>query len=61
MVSAGVPIRSPEGFIGGRSSNGIALRLTVIPTCSSRCSAVLPSSPVGRQVDEDQVDVGAAR
>ena len=47
VVSAGVPIRSPEGFIGGRSSNGIALRLTVIPTCSSRCSAVLPSRPVG--------------
>ena len=47
VVSAGVPIRSPDGFIGGRSSNGIALRLTVIPTCSSRSSAVLPSSPVG--------------
>ena len=47
VVSAGVPIRRPEGFIGGRSSNGIALRLTVIPTSSRRSSAVLPSSPVG--------------
>ena len=60
VVSAGVPIRRPEGFIGGRSSKGIALRLTVIPTSSSRSSAVLPSRPVGRQVDEDEVDVGAA-
>ena len=47
MVSAGVPIRRPEGFIGGRSSKGIALRLTVIPTASRRSSAVWPSSPVG--------------
>ncbi len=46
VVSAGVPIRRPEGFIGGRSSNGIALRLTVIPTSSRRLSAVLPSRPV---------------
>ena len=47
VVSAGVPMRSPEGFIGGRGSKGIALRLTVIPTASSRSSAVWPSSPVG--------------
>ena len=60
VVSAGVPIRRPEGFIGGRSSKGIALRLTVIPTSSRRSSAVWPSRPVGRQVDEDEVDVGAA-
>ena len=60
VVSAGVPIRRPEGFIGGRSSKGIALRLTVIPTSSSRSSAVWPSRPVGVEVDEDEVDVGAA-
>ena len=47
VVSAGVPMRRPEGFIGGRSSKGIALRLTVMPTASSRSSAVWPSSPVG--------------
>ena len=60
VVSAGVPIRRPEGFIGGRSSKGIALRLTVIPTSSRRSSAVWPSSPVGVEVDEHEVDVGAA-
>ena len=60
VVSAGVPMRSPDGFIGGRSSKGIALRLTVIPTSSRRSSAVLPSRPVGREVDENQMDVGAA-
>src|SRR5205085_1905358 len=47
VVRAGVPMRRPEGFIGGRSSKGIALRLTVMPTSSRRCSAVLPSRPVG--------------
>ena len=47
VVSAGVPMRRPEGFIGGRGSKGIALRLTVMPTSSRRSSAVWPSSPVG--------------
>src|SRR5699024_8452541 len=31
VASAGVPIRRPEVTIGGRGSNGTALRLTVIP------------------------------
>ena len=60
VVSAGVPIRSPDGFIGGRSSNGIALRLTVIPTCSSRSSPVLAVEPGRVEVDEHEVHVGAA-
>ena len=47
VVSAGVPMRRPEGSIGGRSSKGIALRFTVMPTSSSRSSASLPKTPVG--------------
>src|SRR5690606_30113062 len=32
VASAGVPIRRPEVTIGGRGSNGTALRFTVMPT-----------------------------
>ena len=32
VASAGVPIRRPEETIGGRGSNGTALRFTVMPT-----------------------------
>jgi hypothetical protein len=49
VVSAGVPIRSPEGFIGGFGSNGIVLKLTVMPISSSRDSPAFPSSPLGRR------------
>ena len=49
VASAGVPIRSPEVTIGGRGSNGTALRLTVIPTSCSRSSACLPSRPDSRR------------
>ena len=45
VVSAGVPIRRPDACIGGRWSNGIALRLTVMPTSASRSSASLPLRP----------------
>src|SRR5699024_140412 len=38
VVSAGVPIRSPEVTIGGRGSHGTALRLTVMSTSCSRSS-----------------------
>jgi hypothetical protein len=59
VVRAGVPIRNPDGFIGSRSSNGMALRFTVIPTSSNRSSAILPSSPVEVRSTK-QVHVGAA-
>ena len=42
IVIAGVPIRTPEATVGGRSSNGTVLRLTVIFTSCSRSSASLP-------------------
>ena len=60
VVSAGVPIRRPDGFIGGRSSNGIALRLTVMPTSSVRGLGGLAVEAGRAEVDEDEVDVGAA-
>ena len=60
VASAGVPIRRPEVTIGGRGSNGTALRLTVMPIS---CEAVLGLLAVElrvAQVDEDEVHVGAA-
>ena len=60
MASAGVPMRRPEVTIGGRGSNGTALRFTVMPTSCSRSSACWPSSSRVAQVDEHQVHVGAA-
>ena len=60
VVSAGVPIRRPEACIGGRWSNGIALRLTVMPTSARRSSASLPFEAVHAEVDEHEVHVGAA-
>ena len=62
MASAGVPMRRPEACIGGRGSNGTALRLTVMPiSCrrSSACAAGQLGSQVA-QVDEHEVHVGAA-
>ena len=60
VVSAGVPIRRPDGFIGGRSSNGIALRFTVIPTVLQAALRRLAVEPGRPQVDEHQVHVRAA-
>ncbi len=42
-------MRRPEVTIGGRGSNGTALRLTVIPTWCSRSSAALPSISESRR------------
>ena len=44
MVAAGVPIRMPLVIIGGRGSNGTALRLTVMAQAASRSSACWPSN-----------------
>ena len=42
VVSAGVPMRMPDGSTGLRSSYGIMFLLTVMPQQSSDSSAVLP-------------------
>ena len=42
IVIAGVPMRTPDATVGGRSSNGTVLRLTVICTSCRRSSAALP-------------------
>ena len=60
IVAAGVPMRTPEATIGGRSSNGTVLRFTVSRHSSSRSCAARPG-PLGRaQVELDEVGVGAA-
>ena len=45
VVTAGVPMRTPEATIGGRVSKGIVFLLTVIRTRSSAFSASLPEMP----------------
>ena len=49
IVAAGVPIRTPEATVGGRSSNGTVFRFTVSCTSSSRSSASLPVQSVARR------------
>ncbi len=44
VASAGVPMRRPEVTIGGRGSNGTALRFTVMSASCSRSSACWPST-----------------
>ena len=45
VVSAGVPMRTPDGSSGLRGSNGIMFLFTVIPAASRACSAALPVTP----------------
>ena len=49
IVAAGVPIRTPEATVGGRSSNGTVLRFVVSLTAWSRSSASLPVHSVRRR------------
>jgi hypothetical protein len=49
MVAAGVPMRTPEATVGGRSSNGTVFRFTVTATSWSRSSASLPVHSVLRR------------
>ena len=49
VASAGVPTRRPLVTIGGRGSNGTALRLTVMPMSCRRSSACWPSSSDSRR------------
>ena len=59
-ASAGVPIRTPELTIGGRGSNGTALRFTVIPDSVQPVLGLLAVEFGVAQVDQHQVHVGAA-
>ena len=49
IVAAGVPIRTPEATIGGRSSNGTVLRFTVSRHSSRRSCAARPVHSVARR------------
>ena len=60
VARAGVPIRRPEETIGGRGSNGTALRLTVMPIRVQPVLALLAVELGVAQVDQHQVHVGAA-
>ena len=60
MASAGVPTRRPLVTIGGRGSNGTALRLTVIPIVVQPVLGLLAVELGLAQVDEHEVHVGAA-
>ena len=60
VVSAGVPMRMPLGFIGGFVSNGIAFLFTVMPASCSAFSASLAGDALGEDVHQHQVSVGAA-
>ena len=60
VASAGVPMRSPEVTIGGRGSNGTALRLTVMSIASQPVLGLLAVELAVAQVHQDQVHVGAA-
>ena len=55
-----MPTRRPLVTIGGRGSNGTALRLTVMPMSCRRSSACLAVELALAQVDEREVHVGAA-
>ena len=60
VASAGVPIRRPEETIGGRGSNGTALRFTVMPMRVQPVLGLLAVQLGVAQVDQHQVHVGAA-
>ena len=60
IVAAGVPRRTPEATIGGRSSNGTVLRFAVSLHSSSRSWAARPVQSVRAQVELDEMRVGAA-
>jgi hypothetical protein len=53
-------MRRPEETIGGRGSNGTALRLTVMPMVVQAVLGLLAVELGVAQVDQHQVHVGAA-
>ena len=60
VVSAGVPMRMPEGSTGLRASKGIMFLLTVMPQRVERLLGQLAADAQRRHVDQHQVIVGAA-
>ena len=49
VVTAGVPMRMPEGFMGEPVSNGMAFLFTVMPTRSRASCASAPLMPLLRR------------
>ena len=60
VVSDGVPMRMPEGSKGLRGSEGTVLWLVTIRPGRAPWRRPCPVTPLGGEVDEDQVVVGAA-
>ena len=60
VVTAGVPMRMPLGFIGLPVSKGMAFLLTVMPASSSACGGFRAVEALGAEIDEHEVVVGAA-
>ena len=60
VVSAGVPMRMPDGSSGGRVSKGMPLRLTVMPAASRALLGHLAGQALRGHVHQQQVIVGAA-
>ena len=60
VVSAGVPMRMPLGFIGGLVSNGMAFLLTVMAASPKSFFRFAAQHALGEHIDQHQVRVGAA-
>ena len=60
IVAAGVPMRTPDATVGGRSSNGTVLRLTVSFDLVQPLLRVLARPLRAAQVELQQVRVGPA-
>ena len=60
MVAAGVPTRTPEAIVGGRSSYGTVLRLTVISDLVQPLLHVLAGELAAAQVELHEMRVRAA-
>ena len=61
VVTAAVPMRTPEATIGELVSKGIVFLLTVIAAASSAFSADLAGQAAASDVHQEEVIVGAAR
>ena len=60
VVSAGVPMRMPLGFIGGLVSKGMAFLFTVMPAACKRGLGLASEHALGEDIDEHEVGIGAS-
>ena len=60
VVSAGVPMRIPLGFMGGLASNGMAFLLTVIAGFPKSFLGLAAKHSLGENIHQHQVSVGAS-